>query len=422
VLLGYGTIGKCVFDILTLDSEFLKDVLGYDLSKHNIVIIDKTLPKDHFQQLRNVQAIQFSLKKENLTQLFNSIQLIKGDIVVDLTSCTGTRDIIKKVSVDLGANYICTALEGWNGWMYEMPKMVSHIATLKKSLPPGSPTVLLTHGMNPGMVSHFALMGLGIVGKGKAKDLKILHITETDTQTIADAEKRGLPIAVPRLTVTRPLMPKNIISTWGPQNFVDEMNALPMYVTNGKISKGRNRAYRNVIPSFIYNADTGKIETYEGHIVTHEESFTLNNHLKTQFGSKSDIAFVYKPTDQSLKSFLKKGCKMKPGERKGLLLKGENVVGVDTVGVYMSFLDGDQLWIGNACRAGYAPTEQLRKRFHNATTMQVAAGVLSGLWVISKAPNMGMLFPEEIPDQLRKGLLQISERYYGQIVIKRAQN
>jgi hypothetical protein len=50
--------------------------------------------------------------------------------------------------------------------------------------------------------------------------------------------------------------------------------------------------------------------------------------------------------------------------------------------------------------------------------MQVGAGVMGALFVIWSNPNLGILFPEEIPATLRPSLLQFSKRYYGKILIK----
>lgn len=420
VLLGYGTIGKCVFDLLTLDAPFIYRKTGLDFKSIKIHIVDMLLPKPFETNGAIVNLIQTKLKTKDFTSLLRKIDVRPMDLVIDLTSCTGTRDIIKKVAVDFQACYICTAIEGWNGWMFPMPQMVSHVATLKKHLPNGSPTVLITHGMNPGMVSHFALLALDIIGAKESKNIKTLYITETDTQV---RKKNGrkksapLPVAVPHLTVTRPNMPKRIISTWGPQNFVDEMNALPTHVLAGKVAKGKRRAYKTTIESLIFSPQENDLVRFNGHIVTHEESFTLNNFLKHNYGTKADIAFVYKPTEPSLKSFLAKGTACRRGERKGLLLKGSDVRGYDTVGIYMELFNGKSVWVGNSCEAGFAVNDSIRKKHHNATTMQVAAGVISGIYALCKAPNMGFCFPEEIPRNLRNDLLQFSERYYGKITI-----
>ena len=419
ILLGYGTIGKCVFDLLTLDHSYIKRKTGLDVIALDVYIIDRVIPKPFQTNGAKVNIMEIKLSKKSLKELFASLDLSVGDIVIDLTSCTGTRDIIKEVSIRNKACYICTALEGWNGWMYEMPEMVKHTETLKKFLPTGSPTVLLTHGMNPGMVSHFALEAVNILGKSKASDITRIHITETDTQKMSkkDGRKSSLPIAVPRLTVTRPSMPKRIISTWGPQNFVDEMNARPSYVDHGKVTQGKRRAFRVQRESLIYDVQHESVVPYKGYVVTHEETFTLNNYFRKTYDTRADIAFIYKPTSASLKSFLAKGVRCKPGERKGLLLKGPGVTGYDTVGIYMETKDGKTLWIGNACKAGFAANDAIRRKHHNATTMQVAAGVLAGLFVICKAPRLGLRYPEDIPAHLRKDLLHFSERYYGKIHI-----
>src|SRR6478609_5349507 len=167
-LLGYGTIGKCVLDLLLLDRSYIereskKWNVAIDMFSYEYYIIDCqftenfTTPR-HLADLDvTIKFIPFKLKKDNLCLLFADIGLTKGDIVIDLTNGTDTRLLVKIIAAKFGSCYVGTALEGWHGYMYPMPEMVSYISLLKKYLPSGTPTVMLTHGMNPGMVSHFAI-------------------------------------------------------------------------------------------------------------------------------------------------------------------------------------------------------------------------------------------------------------------------
>lgn len=420
ILLGYGSIGKCVLDLLLLDTDYITRKTGIVIKNIDIIVIDRLLKLDSVaSSYANVRWMQKKLSKKTIVATLQEVSLGAGDLVIDLTSCTGSRLIAKTVAVNFGAMYISTALEGWNGWMLPMHKMVSELTQLKTSLPHGSPTLLVTHGMNPGMVSHYALIALEMLDTHDRKAVKCIHITETDTQRL----KRGVKlssathVAVPRLTVTRSCMSKKILSTWGPQNFVDEMNARPLYVEKGRVKEGHRRAFRDCVESFIFNPEQGHMTTYRGHSVTHEECFTINNYLRKALGVRADIAFIYKPSDLSLASFLKQGHPMKPGERKGLLLRGPGVIGYDTVGIYVETHTGKKVWIGNSCKAGYAANEAIRRRYHNATTIQVAAGVLAAIYVASKAPRLGLCFPEEIPGKLRRELVGMSERYYGPVTV-----
>lgn len=428
VLLGYGTIGKCVFDLLVLDHKYIHDHLGLDVLQNPLFVIDKHLPPEKpFSHLKNLFWIETKLEKNSLYDIFHSIDLKKGDLVIDLTSCTETRQIVKMVACRFHACYICTAIEGWGGWIYPMPQMVSNVATLIDLLPNDGnhPSVLLTHGMNPGMVSHFAILATKLLHAHDRKDVKTLHITEIDTQVILSSKERtkemtrnNLSVAVPNLIKRRSGISKDIISTWGPQNFVDEMNTPPIYVSKGRTVKGRKKSLLSPIASFIYDPLTQRMISYQGYNVTHEETFTINNYLKKTFDAKSDIAFVYKPTDVSYRTLLSNsGVHVSSKKRKGLLLKGPNVVGYDTVGIYLETHSGKRIWVGNACKTGYAANNDIKRRYHNATTMQVAAGVMAALYVISKRPNLGLRYPEDIPDNLRQGLLSFAERYFGEIII-----
>lgn len=423
-LLGYGTIGKCVLDILVHDTKYIKKITGVDLAKQfRILVFDKRITDcieiDNMKQ--QVTFIETKLKhgkQKNLKHIFATYGLCPGDIVIDLTSCTGTKDIVKEVS-SLGACYISTALEGWNGYMLPMSEMVRNVGTLREKIGRGCPTCILTHGMNPGMVSHFAIIGLSLMSHIDKVRLKNLYITEIDTQRLPPGSKPTL--AVPQLTVNRPLMGKTILSTWGPQNFVDEMNSTPYYVKNGRTFHGKRRAFNTIETSSIYDPESKAIVPYEGYVVTHEEAFTINNYLRKKgYGEKQTVAFIYKPTESSLVSFLKKGYPMKHGERKGMLIKGEGMTGYDTVGVLLESSTGRRIWVGNSCDSSslFPFSKTLQARNHNATTVQVAAGVLAGLSVIFKNSQLGFLYPEDIPEGYRDSLVEVSTRYYGDIIIR----
>lgn len=415
-MIGYGTIGKCVLDILLLDSKFIKDNIFPDFQSIKLIVVDAK-HKSTEPLYKNVQWVIEKLTNKNVKQFFKKLSLNVGDIVIDLTSCTGTKDIVREVCQVYNALYVCTALEGWNGYMYPMHKMVTYVGSLKKKHGKGKSTALLTHGMNPGMVSHFMKKGLQVFTEEEKKMIKNVHITEIDSQKMKNLS--DAPVAVHHLTQSRPKMSKNIYSTWGPQNFADEMNAVPIHVKKKRASKNRKRAYKETTPSMIFDPKTKSIQPFNGHIVSHEEVFTMNNFLKqNDYGDNHNVAFIYKPCQQSFDSLVNENnltgnaIKIK---RKGYLIKGPDVEGYDTVGVLITLTNNKAVWVGNSCKAGFAVNEELRKKFHNATTIQVAAGVLSGLFILSKAPNLGVIYPEDVPEELTDMAILFSERYYGPV-------
>src|SRR5271166_6269585 len=141
----------------------------------------------------------------------------------------GAGDFLLNVSVDVssvaliefcqekGALYLDTCIEPWPGGYTDPslpPAARSNYALRESALAlrrryPGGPTAVLTHGANPGLVSHFvkqALIdlsrasGLGAsVPSGRADwallaerlGVKVIHIAERDTQVATVAKAPG---------------------------------------------------------------------------------------------------------------------------------------------------------------------------------------------------------------------------------------
>ena len=420
-IFGCGTIGACVLDCLVFGKGLFKKA-QLDITDYNICIVDRLFRKevtDFYDKLGDAKRPTFittSFSKAKLKDNLDHINICDSDIILDLTSGTGTKDFIKEICIRRGARYLCTATEGWGGYISEMDEAVREIGTLKKRLGAGSPTALLTHGMNPGLVSHFAMDLLDSFTDAEKRALKTIHITEIDTQRFTN-KKEAPKMSVPKLISTLPNMGSFVVSTWGPQNFADEMCARPRYVQNGRVVSGKRRAYRSLEQSFIYDPDIKEVRPFVGCKVTHEEAFTMFYHLKRlNYHKGTSIAFVYQPTSESLESLLSQQRGIKRYSRKGMLLRGKSLVGHDTVGIYIKSDTGREAWMGNTCHAGFAPIAELKPRYHNATTYQVAAGVLSGLAYLLKHPKMGLTWPEEVSSQHRQDLLSFASKWMGRIM------
>lgn len=414
IIIGYGTIGKCVLDLLLLDSTFIENCFAHPvISQASFLIIDSRYQKmpTHAQ---NVEFLQWNIKKENLRSLFEQIGLNKTDIIIDLTNGISTVGMLRSVA-SFSARYINTAVEGWGGWG-DMPAMISRLFSLQKRIHKGMPSMLISHGMNPGMVSHFLIEAMKSLTPKEKMNLSTVHITEVDTQKFCKNASGKPVVAVPKLMSVVPRMPRRILSTWGPQNFVDEMTAPPILVKNGRNHNIKSKAYLTTLNSCILSPEKKSMVPYEGNLVTHEETFTMNRYLQEKYALNPTVVFVYRCTESSYKTLVKRETNASKKPKKGYLIKGAGLEGYDTVGVYLdNSYSARKIWMGNVCRTNYAANDAIRRQLHNATTMQVAAGVLAGLYALMECPNLGLLFPENVPEKVRKNMIKIAERYFGPV-------
>ena len=204
VMLGCGSIGQGVLPLI------LRHI---DIPREHITIVSGD-PRG--QDVAAENGVRFSitpLTRENFQQV--------------LTPLVGAGDFLLNLSVDVssvaliafcqqrGALYLDTCIEPWAGGYTDpslTPSQRSNYALRESALAlaggPG-PTAVLTHGANPGLVSHFVKRALLNLARDTGVDtqvpadrqawaalsqrlgVKVIHIAERDTQTATFAKQPG---------------------------------------------------------------------------------------------------------------------------------------------------------------------------------------------------------------------------------------
>lgn len=212
LLLGLGSIGKGTLPLL------LKHI-AMDVSQVYVLTAD-----DHSEDAAEVaerygvSATTGTLTEESFGEMLDVTTggLGKGDFVVNLTVDVSSCDLLEWCA-ERGVNYVDTVVEPWAGG-YTDPSLTPAQRTnyamreeamaLKRKYGPNSPTAIITHGANPGMVSHFAKQALLNVSEkqngvapsipttrqewaelSQACGVKVIHIAERDTQ-VQDVPKK----------------------------------------------------------------------------------------------------------------------------------------------------------------------------------------------------------------------------------------
>ncbi|MBL8503150.1 MAG: saccharopine dehydrogenase NADP-binding domain-containing protein, partial [Rhodocyclaceae bacterium] len=153
-------------------------------------------------------------------------RLDRGDFLVNCSNDVSSVALIE-LCRERGALYIDTCIEPWAGGYTDTsvaPEARSNYALRETALAlrrPGAPTAVLTHGANPGMVSHLvkeALLNIardcgrpveapqdraGWARLAQSLNIKSIHIAERDTQ-----------VAEPRKA------PGEFVNTWSVEGFV----------------------------------------------------------------------------------------------------------------------------------------------------------------------------------------------------------
>ena len=220
VMVGFGSIGQGVLPLI------LRHI---DMRLSKITIVTAEERGREVAAEYGVKFVQQALTRDNYREVLSPL-LGAGDFLLNLSVDVSSVALIKLAN-EQGALYLDTCIEPWAGGYTDptlTPSQRSNYALRESALAlasgfQGGPTAVLTHGANPGLVSHFVKEALLNIARdtgfahatpitrcdwaGLARNLgvKVIHIAERDTQ-VADAPKR----------------PGEFVNTWSIDGFVGE--------------------------------------------------------------------------------------------------------------------------------------------------------------------------------------------------------
>jgi homospermidine synthase len=335
-----------------------------------------------------------------------------------------------------GVLYLDTCIEPWAGGYTDpslTPSQRSNYAlreaalALRARLPAGSPTAVLTHGANPGLVSHLVKQALLEIARDTGTDavapasradwaalaerlqVKVIHVAERDTQVSRIPKARG-----------------EFVNTWSIDGFVGE-GCQPAELGWGAHEKAlppEGRRHEFGRGSAIYLLRPGAATRvrswtplegpYHGFLITHGESISISDYLTIAEGGsvryRPTVHYAYHPCDDavlSLHEVAGKSWHLQPRKR---LMMEEIVRGMDELGVLLMGNPKGVYWYGSRL----AVDEARRLAPHNnATSLQVTVAVLAGMVWALENPRAGVVEPEEV--DFRR-ILEICRPYLGDVV------
>lgn len=151
-----------------------------------------------------------------------------------------------------------------------------------------------------------------------------------------------------------------------------------------------------------------------GMLIPHEEVITISNYLSLKEPAKiiyqPSVYFVYMPCHAAYTSL--RECKMDNYQLLGYqrVAKQEVVAGEDQVGVLLLGNSKGGWWAGSVVSVEQARSIVLQE---NATTLQVAAGVISALVWALQHPQTGFHVPDNLPHE---EILEIAKPYLGTFI------
>jgi homospermidine synthase len=424
VMLGFGSIGQGVLPLILRHIE---------MPRERIQIVSADARGESVAMEYGVTHVTAAITRENYRTALGSM-LGRGDFLLNLSVDVSSVALVT-LCRELGVLYLDTCVEPWPGGYADPSLSISERSNyaLRESVlalvRPGAndPTAVMTHGANPGLVSHFVKQALLNIAADTTLDspkpatreewaalasslgVKVIHIAERDTQTADIAKQRG-----------------EFVNTWSIDGFVGEGNqpaelgwgthekALPADGRHHDFGRGAAIYLNRRGAATRVRSWTPREGAYQGFLITHNESvsiadyFTLAEAGTIQY--RPTVHYAYHPCDDavlSLHELAGKNWRMQPRQR---LLMHEITSGMDELGVLLMGHARGAYWYGS--RLSIDEARRLAPH-NNATSLQVAAAVLAGMiWAIEN-PASGVVEADQL-DHAR--VLEIASPYLGEMV------
>jgi homospermidine synthase len=372
------------------------------------------------------------LTRDSWRQVLDPL-LRRGDFLLNLSVDVCSVDLMRFCR-QRGALYLDTCIEPWPGGYTDTRLPLSartnyalrENALALRSEGPG-PTAVLTHGANPGLVSHFVKQALLNVAHDTGVDIpppvsrvewaalaaqlgvKVIHIAERDTQVAS------IPKAV-----------GEFVNTWSIDGFISEglqpaelgwgTHERELPADGQRQARGCGAAIflRRPGASQRVRSWTPNEGAFHGFLITHSESISIADYLTLRDGDRVSyrptVHYAYHPCDSAVLSIHELAGKQWTQQPRQRLLMDDIVSGIDELGVLLAGHAKNAYWYGSQLSVDAA---RRLAPDNNATSLQVAASVLSGMvWAIEN-PARGVVEPDEM--DFRRNL-DIAGDYLGPVI------
>jgi homospermidine synthase len=424
VIVGFGSIGQGVLPLL---------VRHIEIDPAQVTIVTAEPRGRETAREYGIAFEETPLTRDNYRGLLDP-KLGRGDFLLNLSVDVSSTALIE-LCQEKGALYLDTCIEPWPGGYTDPglpPSARSNYALRESALAlrrryPQGPTAIITHGANPGLVSHFVKQALIDLARDAGIDatapqdragwarlaqrlgVKVIHIAERDTQV-----------------ASLPKDPGEFVNTWSIDGFVSE-GSQPAELGWGTHERhfpadGRRHDFGSGAAIYLLRPGAGtRVRSwtplegpYHGFLITHGESISIADFLTVREGGEARYRptchYAYHPCDDavlSLHEFAGKNWQLQAAKR---LMMDEISKGTDELGVLLMGSSKGVYWYGS--RLTIAEARRVAPH-NNATSLQVTAAVLGGvIWAIEH-PQQGVVEPE---DMEFTRILEIARPYLGEIV------
>ena len=436
LIVGYGSVAKCTLPIL------LKHI---DIPCKNITIIDFVDKRKELQAWikKGVKYYQERITPINITQIL-SRYVSSGGMVIDLAWNIECLDMLNWCH-DNKVLYANTSVEEWDPYANIHKKTPFQKSLYYKQMQirdmvsrwnGDSTTSILDHGANPGLISHFTKKGLTDIALKSIKDriipkqhvkaierliqdknfarlsmrlgVKVIHISERDTQITNEPKRIGEFVGTWSIEGLREegISPAEI--GWGMhEKEIPLAINTPPYGPKNQVflsQMGMNTWVRTWVPH----------EEIVGMVIRHAEAFGISDHLTVWKKGlpiyRPTVHYAYMPCNETIASLHELRCRNYELQPKQRIMSDEIIGGEDILGALIMGHKYNSWWTGSVLSI-----EESRRLIphQNATTMQVAIGLVSAVMWMIENPNEGVCEPDDLPHEY---ILNIAKHYLGRLI------
>lgn len=434
LIIGYGAVSQCTFPIL------LKLI---NIPLKNITIIDIEDKSSSLKEWisRGVNFFKRKITKDTLSRILSQY-LSKGGLLIDLAWNIDCCEIVQWCH-DNEVLYVNTSVEVWDSFeerftatpyekslYYRQMKLRELTKNWKDAT-----TFVVDHGANPGLISHFAKQGLVDIANKMIYDkiaknpevmknlikenrfgelamevgVKVIHCSERDTQISNKPKEVDEFVGTWSIEGLREEGTAPVEMGWGThEKQLPQLANIPPVGPKNQIilaQMGMNTWVRSWIPN----------HEIIGMVIRHGEAFGISDRWTVWKDGKAvyrpTVHYAYMPSDATIVSCHELRCRnyeLQPRLRimtDKEIVSGEDILGALLMGhPYQSWWTGSVLSIQEARKL--APNQ-------NATTIQVALGVISAVMWMIENPKKGFCLPDDLPYEY---VLKIAKPYLGSII------
>jgi homospermidine synthase len=424
LMIGCGSIGQTVLPLLVRE-------LGIDPGRVAVLAAD-----GRGEEIAAALGVRFEiapLTRANLASQLDS-RLEAGDFLLNLSVEVSSLELVRFAAAR-GVLYLDTGIEPWPGG-YTDPELSpaersnqafrSRALALREELGPGAPTAVICQGANPGLVSQLLKAAALELARTLRQETAAPVLADDWARLFRDLQVRTIQISEYDSQVSRtPKSAGEFVATWSVDGFLGE-GAQPAELgwgtAEGSLPPDGHRAPGEGPGIYLLRPGMDvRVRSWApaagpfvGYLITHMESLSIADHLTL----RSEGRIVYRPTVHyayhpcpdavlSVHELIGRGFEPQPRQR---VLAHDIVSGQDELGVLLAGHPSGAFWYGSQLSID----EARRIVPHgNATSLQVAAGILGGMAAAIARPAEGLLEPEQL-DFAR--VLAVAAPFLGRIV------